>query len=637
MYETGLLSDFRIYMFFAELLLISAVFLASKKHPLAKKFFIVLSIVINIVYLVWRTVFTLPFNLGAVSICVGILLLFAEWMGFWQFLVFRLLFWTPYQDRQWPNESFDVEPTVDVFISTYNESIKILKKTISGCQNLDYPKDRLNIYLCDDGRRSEIRLLCEELGVHYLTREDNKNAKAGNINNALKYTQGEFIMLLDADMVPKSFFLKKTIGYFVNKKMGFVQTPQMFYNPDPFQFNLKLYKKIPNEQDFFMRDIQGGRDNYNAVLHVGTNAVFRRKAIEDIGGIPTGTITEDMATGMLIQAKGYESRFVKEVLCTGLSVESFSDLVKQRERWCRGNIQVTKKWNPLTLKGLSPMQRVIYVDGLIYWFFGVQKMIYLICPLVYLIFGKVILNASLIDLLIFWFPSYLASIFAYKTLVPKSRSVNWSHVYEAATAPFLSLAALVEAIFSRPIPFRVTPKGIKSERTVISLHYALPHIVLLVSTLIGWTLALLRLDTSSALSINATVINLSWSVYNAYAITASILVCIERPRKRNFERLATQENITLSIDGGASCRIVDISESGAKVECDNMDTPPEELASRVQIKSPEFEELDGTIVWSHNEGKQKSFGIKFKDMPNDIYRRVVRYISDKSAGYHDDV
>ena len=130
MYETLMLSDFRIYLFLVVLLLIFAMYFASKKSPLTKKIFIVLTVFVNVVYLIWRTVFTLPFNLGAVSICVGLLLLVAEWMGFWQFLVFRLLFWKPYLEKEWPDESFDVDPSVDVFISTYNEDIKILKKTI---------------------------------------------------------------------------------------------------------------------------------------------------------------------------------------------------------------------------------------------------------------------------------------------------------------------------------------------------------------------------------------------------------------------------------------------------------------------------------------------------------------------------
>jgi len=628
--------DVRTGLLISVIILILALYFASKKSTRSRQIFIVVTIVINLVYLIWRTVFTLPLKFGTASIVLGILLILAEWMGFWQFLVFRILFWKPYKSSEWPDKDFIADPTVDIFISTYNEDMKILKKTISGCLSLDYPKDRLNIYLCDDGKRKEIENLCEVMGINYLTRDGNKDAKAGNVNNALNHTNGEFVVLLDADMVPKSSFLRKTIGYFVDEKMGFVQTPQVFYNPDPFQYNLKMFKKIPNEQDFFMLEIQGGRDFYNAVLHVGTNAVFRRKAIEDIGGVPTGTITEDMATGMLIQAKGYKTKFVKEVLCTGLSVESFSDLVKQRERWCRGNIQVIKKWNPLTLKGLSPMQRLIYIDGFFYWFFGIQKMIYILCPLIYLLFSTVILNASVYDLLLFWLPSFLASTLTYRALVRSSRTVTWSHIYEVATAPFLSLAALVEAIFSRPIPFKVTPKGINTERTSISLRYAIPHIIIITATIAGWILTGIHLNSVAVSSVNSTAINLFWSAYNAIAIATSIFVCIERPRKRSAERMVADENVSLSVDEGAMCRIVDLSESGAKVECGSMANQTGDLSGPVKIKSRDFENLEGKIIWTESKGDRNSFGIKFNELPIDVYKKIVSYISNRSKGYHED-
>ena len=196
-----------------------------------------------------------------------------------------------------------------------------------------------------------------------------------------------------------------------------------------------------------------------------------------------------MATGMLIQSKGYSTVFVREVLCTGLSVESFSDMIKQRERWCRGNIQVTKKWNPLTIKGLTLAQRIIYTDGLIYWFSGIQKMIYLLCPLIYLIFGTVILQASISNLLLFWFPSYLASLLSYRVLAKESRSLTWSHIYEVAMAPFLAMAALMEAIFSKPIPFRVTPKGLNAKKTTFALRTSIPYDILLALTILGWVVA----------------------------------------------------------------------------------------------------------------------------------------------------
>lgn len=630
--SNSILGDQALYYAIALILLLICLFWISKKYPRWRTPFVILSIVCNLIYLVWRAGFTLPLSYGLLSACLGIILLLAEIMGFFQSAVYQLLFVKPYRLIPRTMDEWKVLPMVDVFITTYNENLSILEKTILACINMEYPPDRLNIYLCDDGRREEARQLCDTLGIHYLTREDNTHAKAGNLNNALKQSGGEFVLLLDADMVPKSFFLQKTLGYFLDEKVGFVQTPQVFYNPDPFQFNLRFNAKIPNEQDFFMLDIQAGRANFNAVLHVGTNAVFRRKALDDIGGIPTGTITEDMATGMLIQSKGYLSVFVREVLCTGLSVESFSDLIKQRERWCRGNIQVTKKWNPLTLKGLTPIQRLIYVDGLVYWFLGVQKMIYLLCPLIYLIFGTIILHASIYSLLLFWFPSYLASLLSYRLLTRKSRSLTWSHVYEVAMAPFLALSAIMEAIFSKPIPFRVTPKGVNKSRTTFALRTSFPYDCLILLTLLGWVVAG-RSITESMGNVDSLILNLAWSVYNMIAIMMSILVCIERPRKRVSERITINEPVTIDAKQDASCRIVDISETGAKIECDT-DPGDENVGNTMHIKSDQIGTLVGQVVWADSSKKKKTFAVTFGKQPIQARKGVIKIISDRNKGYH---
>jgi len=612
-------------------LLLTALYVILKGTKRNKGIYIGITILCNVIYLLWRVIYTLPFSYGVLSAVLGILLLLAELVGFLQSAVFRLIFVKPYQPPAHTLDEWETVPTVDVLIATYNEGIPILKRTIITCLNLEYPEDKLNIYLCDDGRREEARELCRELGVGYVTRENNQFAKAGNINNAMGQTDGEFILLLDADMAPKSSFLQKTIGQFVDGKVGFVQTPQVFYNPDPFQFNLHLNQRIPNEQDLFMLEIQAARARFNAVMHVGTNAVFRRKALEDIGGVPTGTITEDMATGMLLEAKGYKAVFINEVLCTGLSVESFNDLIRQRERWCRGNIQVVKKWNPLTVKGLSLAQRLIYTDGLVYWFFGVQKIIYILCPLIYLIFGTVILQASPYNLLLFWLPSYLASFLSYRVLVANNRSLMWRHIYEVAMAPYLAMAALVEAIFARPIPFRVTPKGINTDRTTFSLRTAWPFIFLLAATLLGWGFALKEMMLGAG-NVGSLAVNVAWSLYNAFAIAISILVCVERPRKRIAERIPTGENISVYGDEILPCRIEDLSETGARIECTKGDGAGH-IGDVIRIASETLGEVEGEVVWEKQIGKHKYIGIEFRDCPLPTYRKLLKVVNDQNKGY----
>lgn len=622
-----------LLFFIISLLLLITTYFSSKKDKNKKKYFLIVTIIINIVYLAWRVLFTLPHN-NTAGLIIGIILLLAEMMGFFQSLVFRLLFWKPYKLNEKSITEYKELPTVDIFIATYNESENVLKKTIAAAVNICYPEDLKKIYLCDDGRRENLKKICDEFNVNYLTRSDNKNAKAGNINNAINNSSGELLVILDADMIAKENFLLKTIPYFVDNKVGFVQTPQVFYNPDPFQYNLNFKSSIPNEQDFFMRDIQQGRARHNATLHVGTNAVFRRSAIMDIGGVPTGTITEDMATGMLLQSKGFQGIFLNDVLALGLSVEKFSHLVKQRERWCRGNIQVAKKWNPLTLKGLSFFQRLIYLDGVIYWFFGVQKMIYIICPLIYLIFGTIILNAKVIDLVLIFVPSYLASLLTFRSLVKNNRTLTWSHIYEVAMAPYLGLASLTELIFARPIPFKVTPKGVQENKISFSWNIAIPHIVLFILTLVGVVISVNK-SIANPSYINSVAINLSWAVYNLAGIIMSILVCIERPRFRASERFLLADEIVVnsSYIYKTECKLSDISTEGLSMVCKrenvNFENKDEELDLIIRgMDSP----IKGRIVWSNEEGNK--VGIKFSQLNIEIYKRLVRYLFKNYEGYY---
>lgn len=619
------------YIALGLLFAILILYLLAKKWRFWRNVFVGLSLVLGLIYLIWRIGFTLPLSFGVVSIIFGVLLVLAEVMGYSQALVNRLLFINPQKPERHTAEEWDTLPTVDVLIATYNESTSILTKTIVGCLNLDYPKDKITITLCDDGARETAKALCAELGIQYIARPEKSHAKAGNINYALQNTNGRFVALLDADMVPKSAFLQKTIGYFVDDTVGFVQTPQIFSNPDPFQHNLHLNAQIPNEQDLFMREIQAGRARYNAVLHVGTNAVFRRKVLDEIGGIPVGTITEDMATGMLIQARGYQTIFIKEVLCTGLSVETFTDLIRQRERWCRGNIQVVKKWNPLTVKGLTPIQRLIYFDGFIYWFFGAQKMVYLLCPLVYLIFGTVIISTSLQAFTLFWLPSFLVSFLAARLLMRQSRAATWSHIYDVAMAPYLSVAALMEAVFSRPIPFRVTPKGIHENKTRFSLATALPFIIILGLTLYSWVLIPQHIS-GNTFSMESVLINMVWTLYNSAAVCISILVCIERPRKRTLERVHMESAVAVNGQIGRVCKISDISETGAKIECEQPDDMDKD--ETLTLDSQETGKIQGQVAWKKNVGRRSVFGVKFSNYNLETYKKLIKLITDRNQGYY---
>lgn len=557
-----------MYLYISIIVLLLSYFI-SRQKPKYRKILISTNIVICIVYIVWR--FTvIPINSGMFSFIMGTSLYLAEIVGLITFLNFKFLFTREYKVERKSIEDFaySMVPNVDVLICTYNEPLDLLEKTIVASIGMDYDKNKFKVYVCDDGRRDSLKQLCKKYKVNYITREDNQGAKAGNINNALKYIKGDLFAVLDADMIPKKNFLSQTVGYFVDEKLAFVQTPQVYYNQDMYQYNLN--KNIPNEQDFFMREIEEARASINAVLHVGTNAVFRRSIVEEIGGYPTCSITEDMAVGMLLQSKGYTTMFINEVLVLGLSATTFSELVKQRDRWCRGNLQVLKKFNPLFTRGLTLSQKIAYLDGAIYWFSSLQKLIYIICPLVYLITQTLIIDADIYTLISMYGPYLLGQILIFNTLSPKTRSLKWAHYYEMAMAPHISLSVLKEMLFIK-VNFNVTSKDITNDKKQFQFKIAMPHMVIIVATLIGWYISG-KMLLEGNMNLGAYIINMAWSTFNFIGAIISIKVAYQKPIFRSTERIEVVNDIRVELENDTNRlrgKVVDISEKGIGIALSN--------------------------------------------------------------------
>lgn len=531
--------------FIVTILMLFISFILSKWKPEFRKFLIITTTLISIVYIIWRITVIPTNNLS--NFIFGILLYIAEIIGLSQFFIFQFLFARKYKLKKKMLEDFHGNiPTVDVLICTYNESVDLLEKTILAAINLDYPKDKFKVHICDDGKRFEVKNLCNKYNINWITRNSNEGAKAGNINNALNQISGDLFAVLDADMIPSKEFLQKTVGYFSDGDVAFVQTPQVYYNQDMYQHNLK--KSRPNEQDFFMRDVEEARASVNAVLHVGTNAVFKKEYVDNIGGYPTYSITEDMAVGMKLQAEGYTGIFINEALVLGLSASSYDDLVSQRDRWCRGNLQVFKHFNPITTKGLSISQKISYFDGVLYWFSSIQKMIYMIAPILYLLFGILIVNTSIKSLLSMFLPFFIGQVLIFKSLSNKTRSLIWSHFYEVAMAPHISLSILKE-LFGLKIKFNVTPKDNFNDKGYFQFKMALPHIVLAIFAIISLVIGFINLNNGSRQS-SAYLINLCWTIYNLLGLAVAIFVAYQKPITENSEMV--------SLNKQSSCELFNI-------------------------------------------------------------------------------
>lgn len=572
-----------------------------------------------LIYITWRVLFTIPSD-NWVARVAGILLVTAEFAAIAQMLPSTVRGWQQeVKHLPAPLSALASIPSVDIYIATFSESIGVLEPTLAGAMSIRYPGD-FTVYLCDDGSRPAVRKLAKRYGAEYLKREEHQHAKAGNLNNALANSAGELVVTLDADMIPTVDFLEKTVGYFVDENLAFVQAPQAFHNQDVFQHNLFSGNGLPNEQDLFMRTLQAGNDRFNAVMYVGSNAVIRRTALDVIGGFATGVITEDMATGMLLQAAGYRTLFVPDIIAAGLAAENFADLLTQRIRWARGNIQTVRKWNPLTLPGLSWMQRWIYSDGIVYWHFGILKIVFILAPLVYLIGGIPIIHAGVSSILVIWLPYFVASFVGMKAASQGRRSFTWSHVYEITMAPTIAIAIVTEWLGFSTKVFAVTPKGVSTEKLNFRAVIALPHIVLLGLSLY----ALLNAFVLSAreFTFDSLVITSFWAVYNVVGLVMAILVCLERPRKRSTERTEVDFPVDARLWKGAPVegRVLDLSFNGVRfaLPWSNVFGPAEaarQLALKGEIVVDGIGLISGSSRWVSETDNGLLVGFEFDELP----------------------
>ena len=247
-------------------------------------------------------------------------------------------------------------PWVDIMVTTYSEDWKILEKTIEGAKNIDYPNK--NIWVLDDTRRAWLKERCDQEGIGYVTRADNRGRKAGNQNNGLRHTNAPFILQLDADFVPMPGILIRTIGFFSDPKIAIVQTPQSYLNCEPFRWNLGLERAMSDEAQAFYYDDQASRDAWGVSFFCGTSAVIRRAALESIGGFPQECDTEDIFTSVILLASGWRTICLPEPLSIGVAPTNLTALIKQRTRWCHGNLQMLfLKRGPLRCARLSLFQR----------------------------------------------------------------------------------------------------------------------------------------------------------------------------------------------------------------------------------------------------------------------------------------
>ena len=535
---------------------------------------IVLSISASSRYMYWRVTDTVGLT-NWVDACFGFGLLLAELYAFLVLLIGYFQTAWPLQRRPVPMpQDVDSWPSVDVFIPTYNEPLEVVKQTVFSAMQMDWPEDRLHVYVLDDGRREEFRDFCQELGVGYLTRDNNAHAKAGNINAALAVTDSEYVTIFDCDHIPTRSFLQICMGWFIrDPKLAMLQTPHHFFSPDPFEKNLDTFHVMPNEGELFYGIVQDGNDLWNAAFFCGSCAIIKRAPLLEVGGVAVETVTEDAHTALKLSRHGYNTAYLKLPQAAGLATESLSAHVGQRIRWARGMAQICRVDNPLFGPGLKLGQRLCYFNAMLHFFYGLPRLVFLTAPLAYLLFSAHVFQATAAMITAYALPHMMHASITNSRIQGRFRYSFWNEVYESVLAWYIMRPVLVAFVNPKLGKFNVTAKGGVIEQSYFDWSIARPYLILLLLNLLGFVVGIWRMVAVGPSSevFTTLVINMVWTAYNIILTSASLAVASETRQVRSTPRVTAALPAALRFADGKTlvCETDDFSQSGVGLRVPN--------------------------------------------------------------------
>ncbi len=466
----------------------------------------------------------------------------------------------PDDEEEWPH--------VDVLIPTYNEPLEVVRYTSLGALNMDWPADKLHVYILDDGRREEFRQFAFEAGIGYKTRDDNAHAKAGNINAALYTLDSPYVAIFDSDHVPTRSFLQMTMGWFLrDPKLAMLQTPHHFYSPDPFERNLQQFRIIPNEGELFYGVVQDGNDFWNSTFFCGSCAVLRREALDEIGGIAVETVTEDAHTSLRMQMHGWGTAYINIPQAAGLATERLSAHVGQRMRWARGMVQILRIENPLFAPGLRFPQRLCYFNAMAHFLYAIPRLVFLTAPLIYLILSHTNIPGYWAAILAYALPHLVLSNVTNSRIQGEHRHSFWNEIYETVLSPYILLPTVLALINPRLGKFNVTAKGGVVKRTFFDTRIAQPFLILLIFNLIGLLIAIPRFIWWDADHRGTVLMNVLWSVFNVIILGVTTAVARELRQLRTTVRIALVTPVMARLPDGTEVagETIDISSGGSSI------------------------------------------------------------------------
>lgn len=465
-------------------------------------------------------------------------------------------------------EAVEEWPTVDVFIPTYNEPLAVLKPTVLAALNMDWPHEKMRVWVLDDGCREEIREFAARCGADYIERLDSRHAKAGNLNHALERSNGELVAIFDCDHAPTRSFLQLTVGSFLkDPRLSMLQTPHHFYTPDPLERNLRVFRQIPNEGALFYGVVQKGNDFWNAASFAGSCAVLRRSALEEIGGIAVETVTEDAHTSLRLQKRGWNTAYLDIPQAAGLAAFSLRDHVNQRTRWARGLAQILRIEKPLWSPELRWTQRLCYFNSSIHFLYGLPRLVFLTAPLGFLLFERSNFYGYVLAILAYALPHLFLATMTNSRLQGRFRNPFWNEIFETLLAPFILIPTTLALISPLKGVFNVTPKSMKKDVKRYDWAMAAPFLVIATLNLLGIAMGVHKLLSGTA-EFGTLAINIAWACYSTMILGVTLAVAEESGESRSDTRVPVHAPTFATLPDGQRISGVthDLSYVGARIE-----------------------------------------------------------------------
>ena len=362
-------------------------------------------------------------------------------------------------------------PPVDVLIPVYNEELHVVESTVEAACRLSYPG--VTVVVCDDGDRDELAALAARHGARYLRRPEHSGAKAGNLNHALRHTTAPLVAVFDCDHVPVPSFLDATVGYFHDRRVALVQTPQHYRNAT----QNPIAGAAWSQQALFFGIIARGKDAIGSMFCCGTNVVFRRAALESVGGIPEDSVTEDFELSIHLKERGWRTVYVPAVLASGLGPEDMASYVSQQHRWASGCLSAVTS----VLRSRLPWrQRAQFLLSSMFFLTGWTYLVYMALPVVRILGGQQALAGATANQFLAHFAPYFC--LSMITVAVAGQGTYTFSAFALMEASFwIHISASVRALLGRGGTFVVTPKVGKAGRQPKAVLPALVALAILTS------------------------------------------------------------------------------------------------------------------------------------------------------------